>query len=89
MKIFWRLLVVVVAKQCECTWYHWPVYLKSVKMVNVLLHYIVYHNKQTSFLKKSRAPPSKTIWYTELIILLYRKGTNIGLDTLIKIKTLK
>lgn len=45
MKKFWGWLVVIVAKQCECTWCHWPVFLKLVKMVNVIL-YIVYHNKK-------------------------------------------
>ena len=35
MKKFWRWMVVMVERQCECTSYYGTVHLKTVKMVNL------------------------------------------------------
>ena len=43
MRTFWRWMMVIVAKHCECTKCHRIVSLKMVKMVNFIL-WISYYN---------------------------------------------
>lgn len=83
-----KVLKAISDNSCKTMWMYLMSLICTFKTSsNVMLYCIVYHNKKTTFLKKSRASPSKTNWYTELIILLYQKGTNISLETLIKRKS--
>lgn len=38
MKRVLEMDVVMIAQQCECTWYHWAVPLRIMTMVNFMLH---------------------------------------------------